>query len=207
MRYLKITTCLLFASLFPVLTFQVAAQSSDASGFSVKVREVAFASMRPAGAGDSWLETTVELDVRGDGTLEGANSRYVDRVKVALSLGIQSRLTENGFRFFRSEAEAVTLKNGKAQFRFYLPPEVVERDRVRGRASAYMVQIYVDGKLLPLASENVSGMLRTGKALQSFKDHIARDAIRNEGILVSQFDSPFLFDYRGSTPSFVRKQR
>ncbi len=206
MRYMKFTTRLLLASLFPVLTLQVAAQSPDTEPV-VKVRDVTFASVRPAGGGNPWLETTVELDVRGARNIEGKNPRYVDRLKVALSLGVESRFSKSGFRFFRSEAEAVTVKNGKVQFRFYLPSEIVDRDRISGGASAYMVQIYLEGKLLPLAAENVSSMLRNGKALQSFKDRIARDAIRNEGILVAQFDSPFFLEYSGSTPSFVRKRR
>ncbi len=208
MRYMKFTTRLLLASLFPVLALQVAAQSPDnAVGPLVKVRDVTFASLQPAGGGNSWLETTVELQVRGVGGVDGKNPRYVDRLKVALSLGTESRFSEGGFRFFRSEAEAVTVKNGKVQFRFYLPSEIVDRDRMSGGASAYMVQIYLEGKLLPLAAENISSMLRNGKALQSFKDRVARDAIRNEGILVPQYESPFLLEYSGSTPSFVRKRR
>jgi hypothetical protein len=171
----------------------------------VDVRDVLFAYVRPMGGSDNWMEATVEINVLG--TPEG-NPDFVDSVRVALSLGLRSAMAGNdGFVFYRSEAEASTLESGMARFRFYLPAAVVRRFQLSGEPFAFAVDLWIDGKPLPESRTAVSPNLNTREALQSFRDRVARDAIRNNGILVPQFDTPFLIEYAQDTPAFVRRNR
>jgi hypothetical protein len=174
-------------------------------GAPVDVGNVRFSYVRPAGGSDNWMEATIELDVRG--TREG-NPGFVDSVRVALNLGLQSTMAgENGFVFYRSEAEASTLESGAARFRFYLPAAVVRRYQLSGDPFAFTVDVWIDGKLLPKSGAAVSPNLTTLAALRDFQDRVARDAIRNDGILVPQYDTPFLIEYARDTPAFVRRNR
>jgi len=151
------------------------------------------------------MEATVELDVRGTPV---GNPGFVDTVRVALSLGLHSSMVDGGdFVFFRSEAEASTLESGTARFRFYLPAAVVRRYQLSGEPFAFAVDIWVDGKPLPVSRIAVSTNLNNPESVRSFRDRVARDAIRNEGILVPQYDTPFLIEYAQDTPPFVRRNR
>jgi len=174
-------------------------------GGPIDVRNVLFAYVRPMGGSDNWMEATVEINVLG--TPEG-NPSFVDSVRVALNLGLRSPMAgEDGFVFYRSEAEASTLESGAARFRFYLPPAIVRRYRLSGEPFAFAVDLWIDGKPQPLSRTAVSDRLDTREALRSFQDRVARDAIRNDGILVPQFDTPFLIEYAQDTPAFVRRNR
>ena len=174
-------------------------------GAPVDVSNVRFAFVRPTGGADNWMEATVELDVRG--TREN-NAGFVDSVRVALNLGLQSTLAgEDGFVFYRSEAEASTLDSGVARFRFYLPAAIVRRYQLSGEPFAFTVDVWIQGKPLPGSRTAISPNLTTPEALRDFQDRVARDAIRNDGILVPQYDTPFLIEYARDTPAFVRRNR
>jgi hypothetical protein len=178
-------------------------QSTESA--SVQVRNVRFAYIRQAGGPTNWLEATVELSVRG-GAVD--NPRFVDSVRVALSLGVRSPLAaEPGFVFYRSEAEASTLESGTARFRFYLPPAVVRRYEMSGEPFAFTVDLWVGGSAVPGGSTSVSTSLGNPEALRSFQDRVAQDAIRNDGILLPQYKTPFLIEYAQDTPAFVRRGR
>jgi hypothetical protein len=171
----------------------------------VDVRSVRFTYVRSMGGSDNWMEATVELNVLG--TPEG-NPGFADSVRVALNLGLRSAMAgEDGFVFYRSEAEASTLESGTARFRFYLPPAIVARFQLSGEPFAFAVDLWIDGKPLQGSRRTVSTNLDTIEALRSFRDRVARDAIRNDGILVPQFDTPFLIEYAQDTPAFVRRNR
>lgn len=177
----------------------------DESAEPVEVRNVRYAYVRPVGGSENWLEATVELTVRG--TPEG-NPRFVDGVRVALNLGLRSPLAgESGFVFYRSDAEAPTLEVGAARFRFYLPPPVVKRFQLSGQPFAFAVDVWVEGRALAESTPAVSANLRSPEALRSFRDRVSQDAIRNDGILLPQFKTPFLIEYAQDTPAFVWRGR
>jgi hypothetical protein len=195
------------ATLFSLLLFVAHAGlfGQVDGGAPVDVRNVRFAYVRPTGGAQNWMEATVELDVRGT---EDGNPAFVDSVRVALNLGLQSAMAgENGFVFYRSEAEASTLESGTARFRFYLPAAVVRRYQLSGEPFAFSVDVWIDGKPLLESRSAVSPNLTTVEALRDFRDRVARDAIRNDGILVPQYDTPFLIEYARDTPAFVRRNR
>ncbi len=151
------------------------------------------------------MEATIELSVRGT---PAGNPRFVDGVRVALSLGFRSTMAEEtGFVFYRSEAEASTLESGVARFRFYLPPTVVKRYQIGDEPFAYAVDVWVDGKAMPRARSSVSSNLLDADVLRSFRDRVAKDAVRSNGILVPQFKTPFLIEYARDTPPYVLRSR
>jgi hypothetical protein len=174
-------------------------------GPPVEVRNVRFGFVRPVGGSDNWMEATVELTVRGTPT---GNPRFVDQVRVALGIGLQSTMAEEtGFVFYRSEAEASTLESGTARFRFYLPAAVVKRYQLGRQPFAFAVDVWVGGRAIPDTRTAVSTNLHDAGALRSFRDRVAQDAVRNDGILVPQFKTPFIIEYAQDTPPFVLRSR
>lgn len=174
-------------------------------GSPVDVRNVRFGFVRPVGGSDNWMEATVELTVSG--TPQG-NPRFVDSVRVALNLGLQSTTAEEtGFVFYRCDVEASTLEAGTARFRFYLPAAVVKRYQLGRQPFAFVVDVWVDGRAVPQTRSSISTSLASAEALRSFRDRVAQDAIRNDGILLPQFKTPFLIEYTQDTPPFVQRSR
>lgn len=179
------------------------AQAPAAEGASVDVRAVKFGSIRAPGGGDTWTEAVVELGVT-PATDGGAYARWADNVRVTLSLGVRKR--GGDYEFFRATAEAVALEAGRASFRFYLPPEIVQREQLTSAEPyAWLVELTVKGKAVVPAPGQASAVLATPEALRSFKDRVARSSTLNDGVLVPQAESPFAAAYAGDTPSFVRR--
>lgn len=171
----------------------------------VEVRNVRTNFVRPVGGSENWMEATVELTVRGT---PAENPQFVDGVRIALHLGFRSPLAgDSGFVFYRSDAEASTLEAGTARFRFYLPPAVVKRYQLSGQPFAFAVDVWIDGRALAASSSAVSENLNSPEALRSFRDRVSQAAIRNDGILLPQFRTPFLIEYAQDTPAFVRRGR
>src|SRR5690606_24727585 len=122
----------------------------------LEVRDVKFNSVR-AGSG-TWYEAEVQVQPRA-GAGEG-NRQFVDRVKVTFNLGIFSVKSPAGAKipdtYYRASAEAVAIEatGGRTVFRFYLPPEIVKRDQITGDQKFYLVELFVDGKALPLTKNH-----------------------------------------------------
>ncbi|MGH8021782.1 MAG: hypothetical protein ACREIA_26570 [Opitutaceae bacterium] len=178
----------------------LSAQSQETAP-AVEIRSVKFSTLRPAGAGQAWLEATVELAIRGsdDG---GAYARFVDRPQITLALAIRKR--DDGYEFLRASTELVSLEAGRAAVRFYIPPEILEREQINTDPYAYAVDVAVRGRAVAAA---VASVLRSPEALQSFRDRVAQGAPANDGILVPQHESPFATEYAGDTPTPVRRPR
>ena len=116
---------------------------------SVGVRDVEFDRINGNSSPGYWLECTIEVEVRRDSQdPTRKNPSYLDDLVVKLMLGVEVE-SESGktFEFFRSEASLVSLKEGRHYIRFYLPPEIVERDRVRNEVHSFLVQLVRSGAL------------------------------------------------------------
>jgi len=169
----------------------------------VEVAGVKFSAIRQPNSQSVWYETEIELTAKP--TPE--NGKFTGRVKVSLSLGIESSATggKKQINLYRSSAELVALEAGKSDVRFYLPPEIVKRDTIRGDAKFYYVELSVDGKTLPTTKTNVSfSTLSNATILESFRSKVASDAPANDGILLPQYLTVYAFDSSRPTPSFVR---
>lgn len=190
-RFSPLACCALLLS----LVSPVSAQPNNEG--TVEVANVRFDRVRP-----DWYQVDVEVDVDA---APGNTSRYVNRVGVTLHLGFKLVGASGEFQFYRAEATAVALKHGRSHIRFYLPPEIVDRDRLTGAADFWTVDLRVGNEAMPRSSKQVSSSLPNPAALESFLAKINSEAAANDGILVPQFQSPYAWS-QGSqaAPSFVR---
>src|SRR5690606_2490624 len=92
--------------------------------------------------------------------------------------------------FYRAEATAVAVERGRAQFRFYLPPEIVERDRVTGDLRYYHITLSAAGVAMPPHPRQHGPGLSDPAALANFRSQVAARAAENDGVLVSQQHAP-----------------
>jgi hypothetical protein len=165
----------------------------------VAVRVVRSELLRQAGG---WLEIDVQIVVK----TRSASVRFAERVRVTLSLACEpAGPSGTDLRFFRATTEAVALPAGTSHLRFYLPPEVVERDRVRTDRLHSLVELEMEGQSLPAVAAAMSTALHPPGQLARFKVRVAAEAPANDGILVPQVLSPFAFDPRRPAPTVVRR--
>lgn len=188
-----------------LLATGVSAAQAQSAPPEVSVRSVRFSYPRVDGQQGTAMETEVEIDVRGSGTA-GRNPRFVDNVRVALMLAVQTRGRAGAdYQYYYAEAEAVTLEAGTRAMRFYLPPEIVKRDSLSGDAYAYFVELAVDGRALPPQRATVSETLRDRARFDIFTQKVTEARGENDGILVPQHQ--FMTGLRDARemPSVIRK--
>lgn len=199
-----------------LLCVGVAAFAAIASSFAqtapaatpppVEVAGVKFNSVR-AGSG-AWYEAEVEIQARPGAGAD--NKQFINRVKVTLDLGIISVKAPAGAKapdtFYRASAEAVAIEatGGKTVFRFYLPPEIVKRDQITGDQKFYLVELFVDGKALPLTKYHYQSGTFKPEIIESFRSKVNSEAGANDGIMLPQYLTPFAFTGSPPAPSFIR---
>lgn len=165
---------------------------------AVSVRAVQCERLRDRGG---WFELAVELVVaRSAGPMAP-----VDRVRVRTSLAYEAGSgNEKTWRFFESWAETVSLAPGTATLRFYLPPEIVTRDRVQSDALLYAIEIEVGGAPQSVSAAATSRTLRPPGARERFLERTRLEAVTTTGVFVPQHLSPFAFDADRPSPSVNR---
>ena len=154
-----------------------------------------------------WYEATVELNVRGSADRDVVNPRYVDNIEVTLNLSFEvSRGDVETTRFFRSSVELPTLERGRYPVHFFLPPEVISRDRISGDPQAYLVKLSADGVEQEFSSSAVSRLLERESVRANFESRIESDAGGNDGILLPLHLTPFVNErqYLREMPSVRR---
>lgn len=173
----------------------------------IEVTGVKFNPIR-AGSG-AWYETEVEIQARPGAGAD--NKQFINRVKVTLNLGIISVKAPAGAKtpdtFYRASAEAVAIEasGGKTMFRFYLPPEIVKRDQITGDQKFYLIELFVDGKALPLTKYHYPAASFTKpEYVESFRSKVSGEAGANDGIMLPQYLTPFAFTGSPPAPSFIR---
>ena len=200
-----------FAVLLAVLvsTFQLplVAQPSapvESQGALVEVSAVKFDLAR--NGSDPWLEAAIELAVKPGG--RQVTGEFVDRVRVTLSIMVEGTNPkgEKQPAFYRASVEAITLEGGVSLVRFYLPPEIVRRDRLRADAAYYVVDVEAAGKPQPLGRGAISRSFSSPDSVKSFQSRVGADSGPNDGILMPQYLTPFDGDPRRVTPSFLRRE-
>ena len=173
----------------------------------VEVRNVKFGTVRSdAGA---WYVT--EIEVQGRPSAAPDNRNFINRVKVTLNLGIFSARSPDGAKipdtYYRASAEAVAIETtgGRSGFRFYLPPEIVKRDQITGDAKFYLIELFVDGKPLPLTQYHYpTSTFKPVEIVESFRSKVSSEAGANDGILLPQYLTPFANAGSPPPPSFIR---
>lgn len=166
-----------------------------ANGAEIEILKVDFSLVDVAG-GDPWYEISIAISIeRGD---EGpsVNPRFADDIKVSLALATQSdRSSRSVYDFYSATADYPTLEVGRHTARFYLLPELVKRDRVRGEPYAFEIFVSQDEEnLAQLRSRNLEQQAR----LEAFR---AKLDDSDSGILRPQAESPFSSSYLRDTPT------
>jgi hypothetical protein len=177
-------------------------------GEEVEVASVRFSSVRaPNNAPDAWQETEVVLTVSPPPSAPG---RMVNRVRVTLSLGWELPAPANGARrveYYRAEAECVALEAGRADVRFYLPPELVKRDMLHGTPKFWRVDLAASGRAVPTTrTASAASLVADDSARRAFQTAVAAGAPANDGLLQPQYLTPFVLEYPRATPNFVRRE-
>lgn len=144
-----------------------------------------------SGPGGRWHETMIEVAAR---PAPENPTRHVSRVEVVLEIGYETlRGGARGFEAYRAATTAVALPEGRSRFRFYLPPEVVARDRVNGDLRYWFVEIVVAGQPQPTTSRHVGAGLTSPAALERFRAEVGARATQNAGVLRPLHRTPFGF--------------
>jgi len=195
----------LFAAL--LVPGAVRAAGAAVQSSPVEVAQVRFVNVRaPTGSTGNWLEATVGLNAR---PVPGAGAQMVSRVKVALLLAFELAAPpgkDRRLEYYRAEAECVALEPGRAEVRFYLPPELVKRDQLHGDPKFWGVELAVAGRPIQAGRSAYSMNLPEPDARRSFQQRGGKAAGQNDGLLQPQFLTPFANEYPRATPSFVRRQ-
>ena len=198
----------LFVSVLPIPVFAQSpaapAPAQAAGPVLVDVSNIRFAAARVDGA--TWLEAEVELTTTPGG--RAVTNAFVDRVRVTLNLMFEV-VGEGGAKknsFYRSSVEAISLKGGKSSVRFYLPPEVVERDSLRPDLKYYSVDLEIDGRPLPPTRGTVSKDFASADSVKGFMGMVNAESGRNDGLLMPQYLTPFASDPRRPSPTLLRRE-
>lgn len=189
-------------------SIQVSAQapgaSEQATAGQVEVGGIKFGSARFGS--DSWMETEITLDVKPGGRAVGG--QFVNDVRVTLNLGFESPEAPSGPPkiFYRSSATFIAVEGGRHTVRFYLPPEVVKRDRLRAPVKFYSVEIEAGGTVQTPGRANVASVFTSAASVQNFQSTVTSESRANEGVLMPQHLTPFAAESSLRTPTAVRRE-
>lgn len=208
---LKPLTAFVLSSLFIFCVSLVSAQEGGRA--AVEVRNVNF-NLINAGQRGNWHETEIQLDVRRANNPEANNPRFASNLQVTLYLCFQvGRGDDAQLIYYTADVEVAAMEVGTRQdrVRFYIPPEIVKRDRIaRADPFAFMVELRADGNEIPLSGEStrrVSSNLQSGEAVRNFLDQVGSNARINDGILMPIYYTPFINDRRADdAPPFIRNR-
>jgi len=156
---------------------------------------------------DEWLRCRLQLNSTGNPIEHARNARFLDSLKIHLYLSFEDR--KNGFSFYCSEVEVVTLEQGQSYIiDFFLPGQVVKRDRLGTTPFAYLLEFEVSGFGLPFdssfASANMAGESARASLIKKVND--ARNS--NDGILLPSYLAPFhlTMEYEAQYPPYRRNE-
>lgn len=172
----------------------------------VEVAQVNFSQVRAPGAtADHWQEFAIELQAKPDRTNLGP---VTARVKVSAFLGYERLLAggKRDWQFFRATVELVGLDNGRSIVRFYLPPEILKRDSVRGVPKYWAVQLAGDEIEMEALHRSYSVALTDDKIRDQFMSKALNEGAMNDGLLQPQHLTPFAMLNPNSTPTVVRPE-
>jgi hypothetical protein len=197
----------LFVSINTIQSFaQAPAPAADqaAAAGQVEVNAVKFGAAR--NGSDSWMETEITLDVKPGG--RQVAGQFVNDVSVTLNLGFESPEAPSGPPkiFYRSSASFITLEGGRHTVRFYLPPEVVKRDRLRAPVKFFSIELSAGGTAQTPGRASAASGFTSAASVQNFQSTVASESRANEGVLMPQHLTPFNSDSQRATPTALRRE-
>lgn len=218
----------------------VSAQATKAEGGApaatgknpVSVRSVHFDPVKIGGQKNEWIRMQVELQANFNPETKvaaeekagkrAANNKWVDKVKVTVTQIFKPLSAKDAteFSYYRASATVLTLEVGSPRsVYFYLPGDIVKRDRLKMQPDFFYVQLDVGGTEVPLFNEAgrlspdmlaaVHKQISTKKEFDGARDLADRGVNANAGMLRPQFMVPYaIFDTlpQGSpSPEFIRE--
>lgn len=195
-----------FLALFTLVSLQAHGGSQ-----AIEVQRVNFNSIS-AGQRGNWVEVEIQLNVLGSPNPEAPNPQFASNIELELYLCYEVRGREGETRrvYYQSEVEIVALERGTRQdrVRFYLPPEIVKRDRISaGRDPlAYSIEIRADDMEIPQTRRSTN--LESLESVQNFLGEARSAARGNDGFLQPIYFTPFWNDRRADdAPPYNRDER
>ena len=198
----------------------------------VNVRSVHFDPVKIGGQKNEWIRMQVELQANFNPDTKlpaedkagkrAANKQWVDRVKVTVTQIFKPLSVKDAaeFSYYRASATVLTMEvNSSRSLYFYLPGDIVKRDRLKMQPDYYYVQLEVAGTEVPLYNEAgrlspdmqaaVHKQFVNKKDFDGARDLADRGVGANAGMLRPQYLVPYaIFDNlpQGSpSPEFIRE--
>jgi hypothetical protein len=198
----------------------------------VYVRSVHFDPVKIGGQKNDWIRMQVELHANFNPETKvateekagkkAANKQWVDKIKVTATQIFKPLTAKDAteFSYYRATATVLTMEvNSDRSVYFYLPGDIVKRDRLKMQPDYYYVQLEVGGTEVPLFTEagrivaDMSGgvhkMFVNKKDFDGARDLADRGVGANTGMLRPQYLVPYsIFDTlpQGSpSPEFIRE--
>jgi len=173
----------------------------------VFVRSVKFEQSKLGGQLNPWNRMLVELQANyNPDTKEpkegkkAANKQWVDKVKVTVTQIYKGQGAKDtaDYNYYRASATVLTMEiNQPRSVLFYLPGDIVKRDRLRKEPDYYFVQLEIGGNEIPLFDEKgkltpgqeyaVHKQIQDKKLFDNAKDAADRGVGANPGILRPQY--------------------
>ena len=182
--------------------------SSDAQEDAVRLSGLQFGRARLDGMRDDWMEIVVEIEGGRNLAAAQGNQRFVSGVEVALNLAFLSSGGQGRSQhFFRSAVKIAAIEQGEERkLYFYISPEVIRRDRLSRQPDAYLIEIQVEGKRIPVRSAHLSSNLKGAARVESFRNRVGLESRRNDGLLVPIYETPFFYfrEKLRDSPAYVR---
>lgn len=197
------------------------APSAGAADKAVLVKDVRFSQTRMNGmATNPWNRVEVVLDARANPDPKALNKRWVDRVKVTVTLGFNNKNSPKNLEewsFYRASATVLTMEvNSARSVFFYLPGDIVKRDSLRKDPDVHFIELEVAGTPQALFDARgafvadqkaaVSKLLADKAAFDNVKGFADRGSLNNAGFLRPHYLVDNLEqDVARFSPEFVRE--
>lgn len=192
----------------------------------VFIRAVKFDQLKIGNQPNPWNHMIVELQANfNPDTKEpkegkkAANKQWVDKIKVTVTQIYKGQNAKDAteFNYYRASATVLTMEvNQPRSVSFYLPGDIVKRDRLRKEPDYYFVQLEVGGSELPIYDEKgkiiadqtlaVHKQILPKNLFDTAKDSADRGVGSNPGILRPQY--LLIYPMEASvppSPEFIRE--
>ncbi len=175
----------------PVLTTALHAQPS-ATVPTVEVGQVDFEYEDLQIYEDDLLQVEVEFQFGQNPKPDAPSPRWVDKVLVTLTIAFvvdeEARQREGvSFRAYQATARLVAVEAEEdTTLYFYLPHEIVQRDRISGDPFAYLVEFEVDGETIQRPEGRPYRNASNRTTVEAFKSSVGPELRKTEGFLLTQ---------------------
>ena len=155
-----------------------------------------------------WNNMVIELQANRSPASGENQARYVERIKVKVTIAYGKGNDEMDFGFYSSEATLITLEVGKRkEIAFWMPYSVVQRDNLSKVPNYWLVELEVDGKSIRPGKKRGarSSNFKSIESINYFKQQANDRASDNKGIFVPTYLSPNPYIDEREPPAFIRE--